>query len=118
MCKGLSTYDYIVQQRDKEREVEIDDEVASVSSSTKKSKRVSWLPCPSGLGTWLSGQPLTMHVFQDLPLAAKAFIGIIYLNDLVAIGHQYWCPVGEVGTQAFNFEAAKVQFFSSPEPSL
>ena len=51
MCKGLSTYDYIVQQRDKEleREVEMEDEVASVSSSSKKSKRVSNPPCPAGV---------------------------------------------------------------------
>lgn len=40
VCKGLSTYDYIVQQREKEREAEIDDEVASVASSSRKSKRV------------------------------------------------------------------------------
>ena len=42
--KGISTYDYIVQQRDKENEKEIDDEVASVASSSRKSRRVSSLP--------------------------------------------------------------------------
>lgn len=39
MYKGLSTYDYIVQQRDREHEKEIDDEVASISSSTKRSRK-------------------------------------------------------------------------------